>query len=1177
VSIQSVAIIYDDEARPDTTGVYCRRALGRLVEVEHFGPSELARIPRGRFDLYMNIDDGLRYRLPADLRPCAWWAIDTHLDLDWYQAKAPDFDLVFTAQRDGAEQLRRGGGSSAQWLPLACDPEIHRKHDVRKTLDVCFLGHIFPGERSDLVRLIQRRFPDTFVGQRFFDEMARTYSASRIVFNRSIRNDINMRVFEALACGSMLVTNDLSDNGQAELFLDGVHLAVYREAEELVDKITFYLGREALREQIAERGRAEALARHTYRHRMEAILGGAAALVAKKTVAPKAWPFGESGLPHDWSQPEGGRLAPPREPLKVQAHTAAASEYGPTSIVIVTHNELGYTRLCLESIREMTDEPYELIVVDNGSTEGTVGALREMPDVRLIENRTNCGFPAAANQGIMQARGRQILLLNNDTVVTSGWLGRLLRGLHHDHRIGLAGPCSNCVSGPQQVTADYEGLPELDGFAARWAATHDGIIEDTDRLVGFCLLIRREVVDVVGLLDEQFGLGCFEDDDYCLRAIEAGYRAVIVRDAYVHHFGGRTFLGSGIDFAALMAENERRFRAKWRVDDVAVAAGAARPGIGEQAGSGDPRRTDAVAPGDGRVFAPARKRPGPFAVKAAPGGGLRLRLDLDRPRLSLCMIVRDSGKTLPACLESIRPWVDEMVIVDTGSVDETPRIVESFGGRLFSFPWCDDFSAARNESIRLARGEWIFWMDSDDTIPLKCARMLRRLIDRAVDPNLMGYFMRVHCPAYGTDGEGDFDYEYVDHVKLFRNRPDLRFDGRIHEQILGAIRAAGGEVARTNLYVVHSGSDQSPEAQQKKVERDLRLLYLEAAERREHPYTLYNLGMTHHFAARYPEAVDYLRRAIAQTEPEVPHLRKAYSLLVHSEWKLGRPDAALDACRQGLGLFPLDTELQFRQGVILQDLGRLDEARQAYVGALSSREKWHITSADPGLSGFKTRHNLAMLAEEMGDLAEAERQWREVVREVPRYRQGWRGLGAILLKCGRINEAEGLAQELTNNEALRIEGLLLQVWTAQARGDSDLAREVLARAVTEGPDDLDTLRTRCQFCLEHGTPEETEGALKSLLERDPQDASSHHNLGTLLTRVGRSDEAIQAYRQSLRYRPNYALTYLNLGRTLKQTGRLSEAATAFEHVLRLVPHDYGLRDELARLVHAARQQGPGVR
>ena len=107
--IGSVALIFDDQIRPDTTGVYCRRALQKLLRVEHFRPDDLARIPRTGFDLYLNIDDGLNYRLPPDLHPSAWWAIDTHLNLDWCLQRAPDFDIIFTAQRDGAAAMHAAG------------------------------------------------------------------------------------------------------------------------------------------------------------------------------------------------------------------------------------------------------------------------------------------------------------------------------------------------------------------------------------------------------------------------------------------------------------------------------------------------------------------------------------------------------------------------------------------------------------------------------------------------------------------------------------------------------------------------------------------------------------------------------------------------------------------------------------------------------------------------------------------------------------------------------------------------------------------------------------------------------------------------------------------------------------------------------------------------------------
>jgi hypothetical protein len=251
---------------------------------------------------------------------------------------------------------------------------------------------------------------------------------------------------------------------------------------------------------------------------------------------------------------------------------------------------------------------------------------------------------AAADQGMRAARGTQILLLNNDTMVTTGWLRRLLDTLHCDPQIGLVGPVSNRVSGPQQIPVDYDDLAGLDGFAWEWGRQHAGQVVELDRLVGFCLLIRREVVDRIGLLDERFGLGNFEDDDYCRRAREAGFRTVVAVDSFVHHFGGRTFVGSGVDFASLMAANERQFHEKWHDADRAGLS-AMEPPASTSVGPCRPPRSHA-------------------------------------PRLSLCMIVRDNEQTIRPCLESIRPWVDEMIVVDTGSTDATPRICEELGARV---------------------------------------------------------------------------------------------------------------------------------------------------------------------------------------------------------------------------------------------------------------------------------------------------------------------------------------------------------------------------------------------------------------------------------------------------------------------------------------------------------------
>lgn len=242
------------------------------------------------------------------------------------------------------------------------------------------------------------------------------------------------------------------------------------------------------------------------------------------------------------------------------------AEHALTSIIIVTHNEWSYTELCLASIRDRTDEPYELILVDNGSSDATVDQLRRAPDVRLIENADNRGFPAAVNQGLVAANGQAVVLLNNDCVVTTGWLRRIRDAFRSDPQVGLVGPVTNFTAGPQKIAVDYQHLADLDGFAWNLGKRLAGTRLECELLFGFCLAIRREVVDQVGLLDEGFGIGVCEDDDYCLRAQQAGFRLVIAADCFVHHFGSRTFTAKGIDLNEQLAVNQARLKRKWSLD-----------------------------------------------------------------------------------------------------------------------------------------------------------------------------------------------------------------------------------------------------------------------------------------------------------------------------------------------------------------------------------------------------------------------------------------------------------------------------------------------------------------------------------------------------------------------------------------------------------------------------------
>ncbi|QDT76779.1 SPBc2 prophage-derived glycosyltransferase SunS [Gimesia maris] len=1784
--MQRVAVIFDNTLRPETTGTYCRRALGELVQagkiatVEHFLPTELAHVSQDQFDLFLYIDDGLDWSIPDHLRPAAWWAIDTHLNFERCLQKAVQADFTFAAQRDGAARLKKAGIQTAIWLPLACDPEIHAQQELPKEYDVSFVGHVVSGIRQELLALLQHEFPNSFIGQEYYEKMAAIYSQSKVVFNRSILNDVNMRVFEGLCSGSLLITNDLTSNGQEELFQAGIHCVVYQNAEELIEKLHYYLEHDDIREQIAQAGRTRVLEAHTYQHRMERILskcqqpseatsipegkpakasyyfefdrpdvlalvpdnaqsvldigcGGGrlgAALkqrqnatvwgvefdptvadrarnhldqvfagditadeisfvenqfdciicadvlehlrepekalkrirhwlrpdgclvtsipnvrnhtvirsllagnwtyevaglldedhvrfftrsdiekmlfrtgftieemklvggegfeewieqgqpatlslgpmqfqtssreeavdlfayqylnrsnlqstpaygttsiilvthnqlaytqiciesIFKRTIAPFelivvdngstdgtteylssldrvrvieneenrgfpaaanqgieiatgdavlllnndtivttgwldslrttlrsdekigivgpltnctagpqriptkytleslddfAWSrrvanqyrcelvsditgfcmlidrkilesvggfdeqfeiglyedidfckrvrdagyqlaiaqdafvhhfghksFQVAGIVQDelalrneenfcqkWELKKPFELKDDVSPTPFQYHSPRAlnwkddlkslrktlelfseqhqkvlvfsyddsdlffckelqaslgcdlticntneseigefksitlaeleiqsdvfdavvcrgfdqyreprqllglihqsltpggelfvsipnlrsattirslcsgtwpteiwdpalrfftrremekllcsenftfsswspmylsehgewvaqgrshnlnlesfafqtdnpyeieeiltdefvvaarksplRDYGLTSIIVVTHNQLRYTRNCLDSLKMRTSVPFEITVVDNGSQDGTVEYINSLPDVKLISNRDNKGFPAAVNQGLKVANGKNILLLNNDTIVTTCWLQRMLKTLYSHDRVGLVGPVTNHISGPQQIEVSYQHLNELDGFAWDLGRTLNGQSISTDRLVGYCLLFKREIVDQIGLFDERFGIGNFEDDDFCRRAIQAGYNLLIAKDAFVHHFGSITFRGRGIDFNQLLQQNQKLYQQKWETNS----------------SPDDLLNEDKIREKPQFLFDETEE--GAFILKPNP------------LKLSACLIVRDNERTIGPCLESLAPWVDEIVVVDTGSVDRTPEICKENGAHVYYWAWRDDFSAARNESFKYAQGEWIFWMDSDDTLPPECGQRLRDLVKEDIDSKTLGFVGQVHCP-----NKNSTDVTVVDHVKLIRNRSDLRFEFRIHEQILPSIRRAGGSVEWSDIYVVHSGSDQSVEGRKRKLERDYRLLELDHRERPQHPFVLFNLGMTYADDQKYETAAQYLKECIEVAEPEESQVRKAYALLTNALAQFSQYEEAWKYCIQGLEHYPSDKELLFRQAMLHHHFGRLHDAEATYLRVLNETEERHFVSIDVGLCGYKSRHNLALVYEDLGDLDRAEEQWRSIIEMDPGNNSAWRGLGELLLKSEKVKELEQLLSEMSGQEALQIDGCIFKARVHELQGDHQSAIQILQNHLDHNEDNREVLQELCRIAFKHSTRLESLKLLTILAEKTPVDASVYHNLGTCYLQLKEHEHAISAYRRSLDLRSHSPETWHLLGHAYFNLGDSQNAQSAWHEVLNLSP------------------------
>ncbi|MEC0368467.1 glycosyltransferase family 2 protein [Paenibacillus chibensis] len=235
-----------------------------------------------------------------------------------------------------------------------------------------------------------------------------------------------------------------------------------------------------------------------------------------------------------------------------------------TSLVMLTRNGLDMTRRCVESIRRHTAEPLEWIVVDNGSTDGTVEFWESMAGVKLIANEDNKGFAAGTNQGMMEAAGDYILLLNNDTLVTPNWLTGLFAALHRDPDIGMVGPVSNHVAPIQRIPPSEWPLPDhLDAFAQKRQQELAGTGFYAHKLIGFCMLFHRSLLERIGGFDERFFPGNYEDDDFSIRTRISGKRLWVAQDVFIHHEGQGTFASNRIDYKRSSLANAEKFRAKW--------------------------------------------------------------------------------------------------------------------------------------------------------------------------------------------------------------------------------------------------------------------------------------------------------------------------------------------------------------------------------------------------------------------------------------------------------------------------------------------------------------------------------------------------------------------------------------------------------------------------------------
>ena len=499
-----------------------------------------------RPSLYLWVESVPGY-VPSNLQalgcPTACYLIDSHLHLEQHLEVARGFDYVFIAQRAYLDLFRKVAPRTF-WLPLACDPEVHHRWQGDKRYDVGFVGSVSHGsERQLLLSRLNAAFPIHYE-RCFWDEMARVFSISRMVFNNAVSDDLNMRFFEVLSTGTMLLSDATPGSGQTELFIDGEDYACYRESN-LVETTRFYLENNELREGIAARGQRLVHNAHTYSHRVKDLLNVVCGEKDDTFSAAELRERSLTGLPEP--------LEELRSRIEINSPTRSfvipVLDYSPAS---------EYNIVTLLNDLEKIDG--EVIVVFNGAELGE--ELKGHPRItRHAIMKQNVGVARGWNVGLDMAEGESVFIVNADAHISSDAVVTIEQGLRT-----LSGAV--CV-GPQGAFFNFSLCADYCYFDK---GSFNQAIE-VDAVSGFFFAVSRRLFSEKGLqFDSAYSPCYFEEWDLGLQAKRVGLKCYIMpTEAYDHHWSGTIralqtipYLGREEEVGDILKRNCQLFLAKWR-------------------------------------------------------------------------------------------------------------------------------------------------------------------------------------------------------------------------------------------------------------------------------------------------------------------------------------------------------------------------------------------------------------------------------------------------------------------------------------------------------------------------------------------------------------------------------------------------------------------------------------
>ena len=472
-----------------------------------------------------------------------------------------------------------------------------------------------------------------------------------------------------------------------------------------------------------------------------------------------------------------------------------------------------------------------------------------------------------------------------------------------------------------------------------------------------------------------------------------------------------------------------------------------------------------------------------------------------RPLLTVAMIVRDAARLLPATLDSIRTISDQVVVLDTGSSDETRELAADQGADVFVTEWNDDFSAARNECATHVRGQWTLWIDAGETIDDLGASKLRHFVEKDAQPD-KAYMLYVCKPSVGSTLPG----EQIGKLRLIPTDANLQFQGRIRETVLPSAMEGGLEVDVLDCRIERPRSDADVEVRRSKAERNLFLADMEMADHGETPLLLIVRATALAELDQTEAAVETFRKAIQLAKHgSTEKLEAYYGLLTVWDRFPEQRQTQAQTCLEALEVFPLDAQLLCGMGCYLLHQQRLDLAARSYELAATHGQVdaclWHLADV-----GDVATSCLSLTQQLLGDLNRARTILEDALAQRPTWLRTRQQLIELYAKTGQRDEAlaqvDQLPDDIPHRQALRkaVEGAALA-----AEGHPQEAQGFLTTAYEDGCRELICLRWLAMVYLKTGQWNDAETILTEWQERDPTSLEVPHLLQTLTRlRAGKS-------------------------------------------------------------------------